>query len=328
MATVLVVDDEPSYCEEIESALSRAGHLVMTAGSGREAIELGTCCRPDIIVTDWMLRDRLNGIDLMDVLRLVVPNVRCILITGYASTDVVADAKNRDVIDIISKPFNLSQIRAAVGRAVDATSSPESDSDEMGAPVGIVETDQDFNITFGNLHFLSLTEDLGHAQAPTSFHEIFRPEQTRLIEHTKDNWVAVTPLGSNTALWHVRKVEWLNTASRFYVVLAHSDEAYRSSSVVRMLVGDKQTITNWPQECHVVVYDKQRIRRRVTIDMLRKGGCSCHAASSEDEALDLITKDTEVSFVILGEDRGIAPNEDWLRKIKSLARNISIVEYG
>ena len=326
MATVLVVDDEPSYCEEIEAALSRAGHLVMTAGSGREAIELGTCCRPDVIVTDWMLKDRLNGIDLMDVLRLVVPNVRCILITGYASSDVVTDAENREVIDIISKPFSLSQIRAAVGRAID--SIPPAEPEETGAPVGIVETDANFNITFGNLHFLSLIEDLGFSKTPASFHELFRPEQVRAIEQAKSNWVAVTPFGSNTGLWHVRAVDWLHHVGKFYVILSHGDEAFRSSSVVRMLVGDSPATQNWPQESHVVVFDKQRIRRRVTIEMLRKGGCTCHAAASVEEALQLIEKDKEVTFVILGEEHGAAGNEDWMRKIKAIGRNISIIEYG
>ncbi len=55
MQTVLVVDDELGILLVLEAVLSDAGYRVITAGNGRQAIELARAERPDLVLTDWMM---------------------------------------------------------------------------------------------------------------------------------------------------------------------------------------------------------------------------------------------------------------------------------
>jgi len=55
--SILAVDDERDVTELIRFHLSRAGYEVLTASSGREAIETIGCCRPDLVLLDLMLPD-------------------------------------------------------------------------------------------------------------------------------------------------------------------------------------------------------------------------------------------------------------------------------
>lgn len=60
MARVMVVDDSPVDVERMRQMLVRAGHDVLQAASGRDALELVKSDRPDCIVMDVVMPD-VNG---------------------------------------------------------------------------------------------------------------------------------------------------------------------------------------------------------------------------------------------------------------------------
>lgn len=55
MRTVLVADDEFGILLVLEMVLSEAGYRVVTAGNGRQAVELAVTERPDLVLMDWMM---------------------------------------------------------------------------------------------------------------------------------------------------------------------------------------------------------------------------------------------------------------------------------
>ena len=55
MRTVLVADDEFGILLVLEMALTEAGYRVLTAGNGRQAVELARAERPDLVLMDWMM---------------------------------------------------------------------------------------------------------------------------------------------------------------------------------------------------------------------------------------------------------------------------------
>lgn len=57
MAAVLIVEDEDSGRDALASFLSREGHRVISVPGGREAFDRGLSATPDVLVTDWMLKD-------------------------------------------------------------------------------------------------------------------------------------------------------------------------------------------------------------------------------------------------------------------------------
>ena len=55
MRTVLVADDELGTLLLLELLLDEAGYRVVTAGNGRQALELAGSERPDLVLLDWMM---------------------------------------------------------------------------------------------------------------------------------------------------------------------------------------------------------------------------------------------------------------------------------
>ncbi len=55
MRTVLVADDEFGILLVLEMVLSDAGYRVLTAGNGRQAVEIAVAERPDLMLLDWMM---------------------------------------------------------------------------------------------------------------------------------------------------------------------------------------------------------------------------------------------------------------------------------
>lgn len=55
MRTILVADDEFGILLVLEMVLAEAGYRVVTAGNGRQALELAAVERPDLLLLDWMM---------------------------------------------------------------------------------------------------------------------------------------------------------------------------------------------------------------------------------------------------------------------------------
>ena len=68
----------------------------------------------DVVIADLMLRDRLSGLDVVDLVRARLPEVRVVLITGFPSDQVRADAALAGVAAFLEKPFTIQQLAAAI----------------------------------------------------------------------------------------------------------------------------------------------------------------------------------------------------------------------
>jgi two-component system chemotaxis response regulator CheY len=69
MATIMAVDDSPSTLHMIVDTLKRAGHTVMQAENGAEALEVLSDKTVDLIITDINMPD-MDGVELTQALRL------------------------------------------------------------------------------------------------------------------------------------------------------------------------------------------------------------------------------------------------------------------
>jgi CheY-like chemotaxis protein len=118
MAKVLIVDDEESYRDSLVWLVSGEGHDVRAAASGRDAIQIGRKMQPDVLIVDWMLGDRVDGIEVAETLREDRPDVKTIIITGYPSPELRTKAEHAGVWALLEKPFSVQDIRDALRRAV------------------------------------------------------------------------------------------------------------------------------------------------------------------------------------------------------------------
>src|SRR5258708_17607531 len=129
---ILVVDDEQSMREFLGICLRRAGHEVTIAQSGGEALEHLRATPIDIVVSDLKMPGGLDGLGLLQAIKTgtirrapvagsppVPVDPEVILVTAFATTDTAIAAMKQGAYDYLPKPFQVDEINAVIGRALE-----------------------------------------------------------------------------------------------------------------------------------------------------------------------------------------------------------------
>ncbi|HET9620189.1 MAG TPA: sigma-54 dependent transcriptional regulator [Kofleriaceae bacterium] len=132
MGRILVVDDEQSMREFLTICLRRGGHEVTSAQNGEEALVRLRTQPIDIVVSDLKMPGELNGLGLLQTIksggvqRTAVAGGRpapidpeVILVTAFATTDTAIAAMKQGAYDYLTKPFQVDEINAVIGRALE-----------------------------------------------------------------------------------------------------------------------------------------------------------------------------------------------------------------
>jgi DNA-binding NtrC family response regulator len=115
--TVLIVDDDRSFCEALESGLQRQGYEVKWMTSGDQALQTIREEKVDVVVTDLKLGED-SGLRICDRIVANNPDVPVIVITAYGSMESAVGAMRTGAHDYITKPVDLGQLGMAVERAI------------------------------------------------------------------------------------------------------------------------------------------------------------------------------------------------------------------
>src|SRR5579863_7962803 len=121
MARILVAEDEEALCALCARALTSDGHEVATACDGSDALELlvREAGRFDLLLTDIRM-PIMDGIALALAAARDFPELTILLMTGYAEQRERAHGLDAIIHDVITKPFSVGEIRAAVAGALAA----------------------------------------------------------------------------------------------------------------------------------------------------------------------------------------------------------------
>ena len=114
--TLLVVDDEDGPRQSLRVIFKDEYNLLM-AEDGPTAIELAKQHPIDVAVLDIRMAG-MSGIEVLERLKYVNPNIEAIMMTAFETTDTIRQALRLRACDYINKPFDLATIRAAVGQAM------------------------------------------------------------------------------------------------------------------------------------------------------------------------------------------------------------------
>ena len=118
MARILVAEDEAALREFISRALTHHGHDVTTAEDGAEALVILQRSEPfDLLLTDIVM-PMMDGIALALKVAKENPDLRILMMTGYAAERQRAYNLDMLVHDVISKPFTLDEICEKVREAL------------------------------------------------------------------------------------------------------------------------------------------------------------------------------------------------------------------
>jgi two-component system nitrogen regulation response regulator NtrX len=121
MATdILIVDDEADIRGLVAGILEDEGYGARTAKDSDEALNAIIARRPNLIFLDiWLERSKLDGLQLLDVIKRDHPDVPVVMISGHGTIETAVAAIKQGAYDFIEKPFNADRLLLVADRALE-----------------------------------------------------------------------------------------------------------------------------------------------------------------------------------------------------------------
>ena len=116
-ANILVIDDEVGMREGCRRALTPQGVRVSTAEHGAEGLRKLREQQFDLVLLDAMMPG-MSGLALLEHIHEHDPEIICIMITGYATVDLAAQAMKQGAHDFLPKPFTSEELLTTVRRGL------------------------------------------------------------------------------------------------------------------------------------------------------------------------------------------------------------------
>ncbi len=107
--TILVVDDNQDLLETFAMILKRRGYSVQTAGDGLSAINKFKEQDFDVTLMDIVMPE-MNGVDAFKKIKEIQPEAPIILMTAYSDEELIQNARDEGVCNIIHKPIRIDQL--------------------------------------------------------------------------------------------------------------------------------------------------------------------------------------------------------------------------
>jgi two-component system, OmpR family, KDP operon response regulator KdpE len=120
---VLVVDDEPQILRALRINLHARQYDVVTAGTGRGAIQAASDAHPDLVILDPGLPD-MDGVDVIHSL-CTWTQVPIVILSGRMNSAAKVDALDAGADDYVTKPFSVEELLARIRAVTRRTAEPE-----------------------------------------------------------------------------------------------------------------------------------------------------------------------------------------------------------
>ncbi|MEI8143908.1 MAG: sigma-54 dependent transcriptional regulator [Alphaproteobacteria bacterium] len=121
-ADILIVDDEADIRDIVAGILDDEGYRTRTARNADEALTAIAARRPNLIFLDiWMQGSRLDGLQLLDVVRTQHPDLPIVMISGHCNIETAVSAIKRGAFDYIEKPFKTDRLLLIAERAIETS---------------------------------------------------------------------------------------------------------------------------------------------------------------------------------------------------------------
>ncbi|MEL6868232.1 MAG: sigma-54 dependent transcriptional regulator [Pseudomonadota bacterium] len=131
---ILVVEDDHDLADAVCSALQQAGHSVLHATDGEQALSLLTRNNVQLVLTDVQMQP-MDGLSLLDAVRESFPGLPVILMTAYATVSSAVNAMQRGAETYLVKPFQAAQLCDTVEQCLARHRAISVTSVETGAVV-------------------------------------------------------------------------------------------------------------------------------------------------------------------------------------------------
>ncbi len=120
MADILVVDDEADIRDLVAGILEDEGYTTRTAAHADAALAAIAARRPNLVFLDiWIEGSRLNGLELLEVLKAQHPDLPVVMISGHGTIETAVSAIRKGAYDFIEKPFKADRLVLVAERALE-----------------------------------------------------------------------------------------------------------------------------------------------------------------------------------------------------------------
>ena len=119
MASVLAVDDSPSLRKLVVAVLTEAGHTVVEAQDGQEALAMAREHAVQLVVTDVNM-PKMDGLTLVRELRTLAPYkyIPILVLTTEMDPAKKAEAKASGATGWLVKPFDPNKLQSTIRRVL------------------------------------------------------------------------------------------------------------------------------------------------------------------------------------------------------------------
>jgi CheY-like chemotaxis protein len=106
---ILIVDDDSRMTRTLADIFSMAGHKPVEANSGPQALDLARTQPFDCVLTDVRMPG-MDGVELHRQLHQVQPGLPVVLMTAYASDEIIRKGLSEGVVGVFDKPLDISSM--------------------------------------------------------------------------------------------------------------------------------------------------------------------------------------------------------------------------
>ncbi|MDH5632743.1 MAG: sigma-54 dependent transcriptional regulator [Gammaproteobacteria bacterium] len=124
---ILVVEDDQSLREAICDTLEAEAYCVSLAHDGESALEVLSCSRPDLVITDVQM-DPMDGFTLLHHMSRRYPDIPVLMMTAYGDIPQAVSAMQAGAVNFLAKPFEVDMLIDQVNMTL--SSGPAQDSAE------------------------------------------------------------------------------------------------------------------------------------------------------------------------------------------------------
>lgn len=107
---VLLLDDEPIVAERVKLSLEMSNFYVDSFVSSNNALEKLKNEKYDILITDLKMSSP-DGMEVLKIARQIQPDIKAVVITGFATNETAEHAKQLGAVEFVAKPFKMSQLK-------------------------------------------------------------------------------------------------------------------------------------------------------------------------------------------------------------------------
>ena len=118
MAKILILEDEAVVMEFLKTIMTDMGHEVVGSNNGRDGLQLVRSTKADVIVSDLLMPEEPSGMALIRMVRGLQPQCPIVIVSGYPTSEVLAEAEQLGITDFLTKPFEMPFVRSVISRVL------------------------------------------------------------------------------------------------------------------------------------------------------------------------------------------------------------------